>query len=98
LKEKALLWMPVKIRRKKKKGPKTQKKKKERTKKKKKSIRMNNQDPPPSLSLTRQDTQAHGKVPQSGDVAQSVVTLAQGSLYATRKMLKLSVEEASVLV
>jgi flagellar biosynthesis protein FlhB len=38
---------------------------------------MKNQDPLPKKK--RQDTQAHGKVSQSGDVAQSVVTLAQSS-------------------
>jgi len=39
------------------------------------------------------------KVPHREDsAAQSVVTLAQESLYAKRKMLLLSVEEAPVLV
>jgi formiminotetrahydrofolate cyclodeaminase len=90
LKEKALLRMPISISRKKKKtekqkGPKHRKE--ERTKKKKQINHME-----------RQDTQAHGKVPQSGDVAQSVVTLAQGSFNAKRKMFKLSTKEASVLV
>lgn len=89
--------MPVKIRRKKKiKKQKDPKHKKEKRKnKEKKEINSYEESRTP---LTRQDTQAYGKVPQSGDVAQSVVTLAQGSLYATRKMLKLSIEEASVLV
>jgi hypothetical protein len=77
LREKALLWMPVSIRRKKEKTKKQKdpKHKKEKKKKRtKKTIIRRIKNPSP----TRQDTQVHGRVPQSGDVAQSVVTLAQG--------------------
>jgi hypothetical protein len=61
--------------------------------KRKKSIHLKNQEPP-----TRQDRQAHGEIPQPEESAQSVVTSAQDPLYAKRKMLLLSIEEASVLV
>jgi hypothetical protein len=94
LEEKPLFWMPAKTQKLRNKKTQNTKKKKERTKEKKKETSSYEESRPPA----RQDTQAHGRVPQSGDVAQSVVTLAQGSLYATRKMLKLSVGEASVLV
>jgi len=81
--------MPAKNLRKEKKKIKKIKKKKEKNQKNtKKPIRLKNQDP------TRQDTQIHGEVPQPEDSAQSVVTLAQESLYAKRKMLLLSIEEA----
>jgi len=75
-----------------KRDPKYKKEEIKNQKKKKKPIHLKNQD------STRQETQAHGEVPQPDDSAQSVVTSAQDPLYEKRKMLLLSIEEASVLV
>jgi hypothetical protein len=89
--------MPAKNKRKKeiktqeiKKRSKIQKGRKNR--KKKKSIRLKNQDP------TRQDTQAHGKVPQLKIPLSQLLLRLKVPLYVKRKVLQLSIEEASVLV
>jgi hypothetical protein len=86
--------MPEKKKVMRKRDPKYKKEETKNQNNKKKLFRVKNQDP----LTTRQDTQAHGEVPQGDDSAQSVVTSAQDPLYAKRKMLLLSVEEAPVLV
>jgi len=67
---------------------------KERDKEPKKKKSNSLKEPRP----TRQDTQAHGEVPQLEDSAQLVVTSAQDPLYAKRKMLLLLIEKAPMLV
>jgi len=92
LEEKTLLWMPAKTQKLRNKKTQNTKKKKERTKKKKKSVCMKNQDPHQAR---------HPSSWKSSSIwrCRSVSCyFGSRSLYATRKMLKLSVGEASVLV
>jgi len=75
LEEEALLGMPAENKRRKSNEKRDPKYKKEEIKNQKKEKEINSfKEPRPP---TRQDTQAHGEVPQPDDPAQSVITSAQ---------------------